>query len=50
MDLLCSILFPSPHQETPLHWAARGGHVDAVTYLVQKGANIDSKDGGGVSE
>ena len=50
MDWPCSVLFASPHQWTPLHQAAYGGHVDAVTYLVQKGANIDSKDDDGVSE
>ena len=44
------IWFASPHQCTPLHWAASGGHVDTVTYLVVKGANIHSKDDDGVSE
>ena len=43
-------MFASPHQETPLHLAAEAGHVDAVTYLVENGANIDSKDNYGVSE
>jgi ankyrin repeat protein len=27
---------------TPLHWAAVYGHVDAVRYLVDKGANINA--------
>ena len=35
---------------TPLHRAAEEGHVDAVTYLVQKGANIHSEGNDGVSE
>ena len=29
----------SPHQYTPLHTAAREGHVDMVRYLVDKGAD-----------
>ena len=45
-----SILFASPHQRTPLHRSAVGGHVDTVNFLVQKGANIDSKNDVGVSE
>ena len=44
------ILFASPHQWTPLRQAAEGGHVDTVYYLVEKGANIHSKDSNGVSE
>ena len=44
------IRFASPHQWTPLHWAARGGHVDIVKFLVVQGANIHSKDHFGVSE
>ena len=50
MDSPCSILFASPHQMTPLHRAAVQGHVDTVKFLVQEGANIHSKDNGGVSE
>ena len=50
MDWLHSILFTSPHQDTPLHLAAKGGHLDTVKYLVEKGANIHCKDGDGVSE
>eukprot|EP00005_Dracoamoeba_jomungandri_P005949 CAMPEP_0174260660 /NCGR_PEP_ID=MMETSP0439-20130205/10193_1 /TAXON_ID=0 /ORGANISM="Stereomyxa ramosa, Strain Chinc5" /LENGTH=155 /DNA_ID=CAMNT_0015344951 /DNA_START=49 /DNA_END=516 /DNA_ORIENTATION=+ len=32
---------------TALHWAASGGHVDAIDWLLEKGANIHatSKDG-----
>ena len=35
---------------TPLHFAAYEGHVDAVRYLVDKGADIEHIDGGYVSE
>ena len=40
----------SPHQMSPLHWAADGGHVDTVRCLVEKGAKINSKDEKGVSK
>ena len=40
----------SPHQMTSLHFAALGGHVDTVRYLVDKGADTNIKDGHGVSE
>ena len=40
----------SPHQMTPLHWAADGGRVDTVKYLIEKGAEVNSKDDDGVSE
>ena len=44
-----SNLVSSPHQRTPLHLAAGGGHVGAVEYLIQAGANVNIKDDG-VSE
>ncbi len=30
-----------------LHWAASGGHYDAIEFLIQKGAKVDvvAKDG-----
>ena len=42
--------FLSPHQRTPLHWAARGGHVDTVTFFLEQGVDINIKDKDGVSE
>jgi ankyrin repeat protein len=32
------------HNNTPLHLASQHGHIDIVEYLVNKGANVDSKD------
>jgi len=29
---------------TPLHWAARGVHVEILAYLIDKGANVDAQD------
>ena len=47
----CSTFFIySPHQKTPLHWAAEEGHVDIVRYLVDKGADFNIKDQRGVSD
>ena len=41
----CSTFFiNSPHQYTPLHLAAEGGHVDTVRYLVDKGADLNIKN------
>ena len=40
----------SPPQMSPLHWAADSGHVDTVKCLVEKGANLHSKDVFGVRE
>ena len=45
-----SNLVSSPHQWTPLHHAARGGHVGAVELLLQAGADVNIKDNVGVSE
>ena len=35
---------------TPLHLAARGGYVDTVRYLVDKGADTNIADRWGVSK
>lgn len=39
----------SPYQDTPLHKAAGGGHVDTVRCLVVKGAHTCIKDENEVS-
>ena len=46
----CSNLVPSPHQSTPLHYAAEEGHLDAMQHLVGAGGDINIKDDYGVSE
>ena len=48
MFKICSLL--SPHQDTPLHVAAEGGHTDSVQYLIDKGAGINIKNKTEVSE
>lgn len=35
---------PLPAQQTPLHWAARHGHVDLARGLLENGAQIDVRD------
>ena len=40
----------STHQMPPLHWAADGGQVHTVKYLIDKGAEVNRKDDDGVSE
>ena len=45
-----SNLVSSPHQEIPLHKAASRGHVGAVEYIIQAGADVTIKDDNGVSE
>ncbi|KAI9454762.1 ankyrin repeat-containing domain protein [Lactarius psammicola] len=32
---------------TPLHWAASGGHLDVITYLLANGAEVDKIDDSG---
>ena len=32
------------NRETPLHLAARNGHLEIAQHLLEKGANIDMKD------
>ena len=43
-------IFLVPSQRTPLHWAAREGKEDTVQLLIEKGADINIKDIGGVRE
>ena len=45
-----SNLVSSPQQVTPLHRTTIGGHVGAVEYLIQAGADVNIKDDDGVSE
>ena len=45
-----SNLVSSPQQVTPLHKAAKWGHVGAVDYLIKAGADVNIKDDDGVSE
>jgi ankyrin repeat protein len=33
----------------PLHWAARGGHLDVLRYIVEKGADLNALDNNGVA-
>ena len=35
---------------TPLHWAAREGHVGTITFFLEQGIDINIKDEDGVSE
>ena len=45
-----SNLVPSPHQRTPLHWAAIQSKEGTVQLLVEKGADMNIKDFIGVCE
>ena len=35
---------PGTNNATPLHWAAGCGHADAVTLLLQNGADVNAKN------
>ena len=48
MDHVIFVL--SPHQMPPLHWAADGGHMNTVKWLIEKGAEVNRQGGAGVSE
>jgi len=45
--LFCAFIL---QQNTPLFWAAKGGHLDAVTRLVGKGADVNIRNHSGVSK
>ncbi|MDO5567232.1 MAG: ankyrin repeat domain-containing protein [Planctomycetia bacterium] len=34
---------------TPLHWAAKNGHVDAIKTLTAAGADVNAKDNNGAT-
>ena len=38
---------PSRYKLTALFGAARGGHLDAVKFLIENGVNVDSRNGQG---
>ena len=41
-DEICAVdVCPRPHGQTGLHWAAQGGHVDAVRELLRRRAPVD---------
>ena len=48
-QLISELLTINLHQRTPLHAAAKGGYIDTVKCLVQKGANLRARDVNGVS-
>ena len=48
MFKMCSFL--SPHQNTPLHFAAYRGHTETVQYLIGNGAEVNIRNDSGVSE
>ena len=50
VDHVQLFLVHSPHQETPLHFAAREGREDIVRCLVDQGADPNIKNKRGVSE
>ncbi len=41
------ILLHVQDSRTPLHWAASGGHLDVVTYLLTNRAEVDKTDDSG---
>ena len=36
-----------PQKRTPLHWAAKNGRIDVVTFLIKEGANAKTIDNNG---
>lgn len=41
---LIGTFIPSQHGETCLHLACQHGHKDIVSFLLEKGANIETRD------
>jgi ankyrin repeat protein len=43
--MVCTILpTPAVAQQTPLHWAARHGHLEVARGLIANGASVDVRD------
>ena len=43
-DFLTTMYFLNLHQMTPLHFAAEGGNIGIVEYLIENGADFDIVD------
>ncbi|KAM0043674.1 putative ankyrin repeat-containing domain-containing protein [Helianthus debilis subsp. tardiflorus] len=46
MDANVAALGPKSHGLTPLHLAAKGGHIKVMDELLEHGANIDARTKG----
>ena len=46
MDANVAALGPKSHGVTPLHLAAKGGHIQVMDELLERGANIDARTKG----
>lgn len=46
MDANVAALGPKSHGVTPLHLAAKGGHLKVMDELLERGANIDARTKG----
>ena len=46
MDANVAALGPKSHGLTPLHLAAKGGHIKVMDELLERGANIDARTKG----
>lgn len=43
---MCLILSSDDHGFSPLHWAAKEGHLNLVTLLIQRGARVNATNMG----